>query len=82
VGSQARTCQQLREVLQSGAQALMQRLFDDYLLLCLDARKTAGKGKGSGQPGAARGGPGNGGRGQGRYGRGRGGDRWAEAASV
>lgn len=62
-------------MLQLGAQALMQRLFDNYLLLCLDGRKTAGKGKGGGQPG-------NGGRGQGRFGRGRGGDRWAEATYV
>lgn len=75
--AQERTCQQLRDVLQSDLQAVMQRLFNEYLLSRLDARKTAGKGKSGGgsSDSAAAGSSVRGGRGGGRFGRGRGGDR-------
>ncbi len=75
--AQMRTCQQLRDVLQSDVQPVMQQLFNDYLLTRLDARKTAGKGKsgGGGTESMSAGGGGRGGRGQGRFGRGRGSDR-------
>lgn len=75
--AQARTCQQLRQVLQSGLQAVMKQLFDEYLLTRLDARKTAGRGKasGGGRDSGTAGNSGRGGRGGGRSWRGRGCDR-------
>ena len=48
---QESTCQQLRQCMQAGGGALLQKLFDDYLLLRLDAKQRAGgKWKGKGAP--------------------------------
>lgn len=68
--------------MQKGSAAVMQRLFEDYLLLRLDARKRGGGGKTAAGGGNASG-RGRGG-GRGRFGRGGtgGGDRFADVSSI
>ena len=38
---QESTCQQVRQCMQAGASALLQKLFQDYLLMRLDTRQRA-----------------------------------------
>ena len=46
---QESTCQQLQQCMQHGAEKLLQKLFNDYLLLQLDTRnRTSSKGKARG----------------------------------
>ena len=46
---QESTCQQVQQCMQHGAEKLLQKLFNDYLLLRLDTRQRAsGKGKAKG----------------------------------
>ncbi len=78
-----RTCHQLRESLRQGPGALLQQLFDEYLLRRLEAKQRGSGGGGSGAGRGRAGGGGGataadaasfgsrgGGRGGGRYGRG------------
>ena len=51
---QESTCQQLQHCMQHGAEKLLQKLFNDYLLLRLDTRNRAGS-RGKGKSGAANG---------------------------
>ena len=46
---QESTCQQVQQCMQHGAEKLLQKLFNDYLLLRLDTKQRfAGKGKSKG----------------------------------
>jgi hypothetical protein len=85
---QERTCRQLRESIDQGPRAVMQRLFEDYLLARLETRRrgskpasssssTRGRSSATGHSGGR-----GGGRSRGRFGRGGGGDRCGPSAGA